>query len=32
LNLEAIPYHDPIIMSALVGSLLLGVAIVAAIT
>jgi cytochrome o ubiquinol oxidase subunit 1 len=32
LNLEAIPYHDPIIMSALVGSLLLGAAIVAAIT
>ena len=32
LNLDAIPYHDPIIMSALVGSLLLGVAIVAAIT
>ena len=32
LNLEAIPYHDPIIMSALVGSLLLGVAIIAAIT
>ncbi|MCW6026898.1 cytochrome o ubiquinol oxidase subunit I [Stenotrophomonas sp. SRS1] len=32
LNLEAIPYHDPIIMSALAGSLLLGVAIIAAIT
>jgi len=32
LNLEAIPYHDPIIMSALGGSLLLGVAIIAAIT
>jgi cytochrome o ubiquinol oxidase subunit 1 len=32
LNLEAIPYHDPIIMSALAGSLLLGAAIIAAIT
>ncbi|MCF7750201.1 cytochrome o ubiquinol oxidase subunit I [Bacillus subtilis subsp. subtilis] len=32
LNLEAIPYHDPIIMSALAGSVLLGLAIVAAIT
>ncbi len=32
LNLEAIPYHDPIIMSALAGSMLLGVAIIAAIT
>ncbi|MGA6150525.1 cytochrome o ubiquinol oxidase subunit I [Stenotrophomonas sp. NPDC077461] len=32
LNLEAIPYHDPIIMSALAGSVLLGAAIIAAIT
>ena len=32
LNLEAIPYHDPIIMAALGGSLLLGLAIIAAIT
>ncbi|QIO88354.1 cytochrome ubiquinol oxidase subunit I [Stenotrophomonas rhizophila] len=32
MNLEAIPYHDPIIMSALAGSVLLGAAIIAAIT